>query len=182
MGFQSISDRRREFERQLHQTCHRKLVLLRALPYNCVGGSCFIGGRDSVSKLCPVCGGTGYLGGQIGDDPERFLGLPYNQVFLLLADLQPGHGLFGAGGTLTEILADLGKAQTGDATLFCPIQSLDGITGQMFAPRVDTSLVRPDRIISVTDRLYFVTETLEANIGDDVFALVCTLSLQPGGK
>lgn len=182
MGFERTSPKRQEFERQLRQTCKRKHVLLRARPYNCTGGLCFLNGRDSISILCPICHGTGYLSGVAGDNIESSQNPLYNQSFLITADIQAGHGLFGAGGTLSIVMSDLGKSAAGDAVLFCPIETFDRKSGAMVAPRVLTSDPRPDRIISDQGRLYYVTQILESNIGDDIFALVCVLSLKPGAK
>jgi hypothetical protein len=160
----------REFNNILKRSAPRKLQLIRALPLNCTGGNCFQNGRGSVSALCPICDGTGYLtGSQSGGAAQNppFSQAPYATTYLIYADVQLGHGLYGSGGDYIRLIADLGKQDIGDATIFCEMWGIDHATGKVIYPVIDPTLPRPDMIISVYGKPYNVIREIIAEIGNE---------------
>ncbi len=173
----------REFNFSLMRTCPRKLQLVHPRPLNCTGGSCFQNGRGSISALCPVCDGTGYLtGSQSGD----FTQPPYADSCYIYGDLQIGHGLYGSGGDYLRLIADLGKQNIGDATLFTKMWDINHVTGKVIYPIIDASLPRPDQVISVYNQLYNVIREVIAEVGNDQICRIFTLEKgsfsMPGNK
>lgn len=161
MGLKTArSNVQQEFERILRQSNPYKLRLIRANPFTCPGvtggGLCFANGRTSLVNTCPLCSGTGYNGVTFDVNGNRvYNGQPYDDTiapasvsYYITADLQTGHGLYGSGGDFLALLADLGKYDVGDGTLFTMMYDRDHATGKLIFPRVDPSLVRPDRIVN----------------------------------
>jgi hypothetical protein len=172
-----------EWERELLRSNPNKIKLLRANPYNCVNGLCFINGRQEISNGCPVCAGTGYLGVTLDGSGNRvFNGKPYtdmaapaSKVYFIYGDVQSGHGLYGAGGDYLKLLADLGKEDVGDATLFAKMYDYDRQTGTKIFPIVDPTLPRPDRIVDQYGAIYNVVRQLIAQIGATKICRIFTL-------
>lgn len=178
----------REFERYLHTSHPFKLRLIRANAFTCVGGLCFLNGRKSLSGQCPVCAGSGYIGVSRNVNGNLIVtatGAPYDDTmppasitYFISGDLQTGHGLYGSGGDFLKLLADLGKQDVGDATLFSLMYDKDHATGQVIYPIVDPNLTRPDRIISRDGNVYNVVRQM---IIDDGAIRICrSFTLEAG--
>lgn len=157
-----------EYNRVLQRACPVRLQLIRAHTYNCVGGTCFTNGRKSISGACPICAGTGYLPSRAPTLPQ----LPNADSYFITADLQVGHGLYGAGGSMLRLVADIGKENIGDATLFTKFQDYDYRTGKMIFPIVDKSLPQPDRIVARSGEVYNIVRALPVSIGCEDIARV----------
>lgn len=178
MSINRRSLQQREFNNILMRTCPRKLMLIHALPYNCTGGSCFNNGRGSISALCLVCDGTGYLTGtQAGGNAQKppFSQPPYANSCMIYGDLQIGHGLYGSGGDLIRLIGDLGKESIGDATLFSKVWDVNHANGEIVYPIIDPILPRPDVIISTYGKPYNVIKELIVEIGNEQICRVFTL-------
>ncbi len=160
----------REFNFILMRSCPRKLQLVRANPLNCTGGNCFQNGRGSVSALCPICDGTGYLTGTQADAASQsppFSRAPYAISYFIYADLQLGHGLYGSGGDYLRLIADLGKQNIGDATIYCKMWDVDHATGKTIYPVIDSTLPRPDFFVSTYGKTYNIVKEIIAEIGNN---------------
>lgn len=170
MAIQRRSLEQHEFNTVLMRTCPRKIQLIHAFPYNCVGGTCFINGRNSLDPFCPICDGTGYLtGNQTTGQSQNpaFSQSPYAKSYHIYGDIQQGHGLYGAGGNLVKLIADLGKENIGDATIFTKMWDIDHSTGAIIYPVIDQSLPRPDRIISIYGDDYNIVREVIVEIGNN---------------
>jgi hypothetical protein len=170
MSIQRKSLAQREFSNILMRSAPRRLQLIRALPLNCTGGNCFANGRGSVSALCAVCDGTGYLTGtQAGGAAQNppFSQAPYAKTFFIYADLQLGHGLYGSGGDYLRLIADLGKQDIGDSTIFCKMWDYDHTSGNIIYPVIDPTLPRPDMIVSQYGKPYNIVREIIAEIGNE---------------
>jgi len=161
VSIQGRSARLWEFERDLERFAPVKKKLTRALAYNCPN---LVPNRNACSEFCPLCGGTGYT-------PNT----PQTAVYFMFADLQPGHGIYGSGGNFIQLVKDLGRLDIGDAVMFCKVINHD-YKGNIFAPRADSQLIRPDLITAPNGDTYNVTRVLPMNVGDDTIGLACTLS------
>jgi hypothetical protein len=185
MGLQTArSTVQYEFETYLKRTNPFKVKLIRANPYNCVGGNCFTNGRESIDATCPVCAGTGYLGVELVGTQLTVTatGKPYDDTiapasfsYYIYGDVQTGHGLYGSGGDFLKLLLDLGKQDVGDGTLFSLMWDHDAITGQIIYPLVDPTLVRPDRIVSVHGTVYNIVRQQVIEIGAVTICRMFTL-------
>lgn len=161
MGIQRRSLGQQEFNRVLMRSCPQKLRLVRASSYNCIGGTCFSNGRESISALCPVCFGTGYLPGT-----------PGMTTYFIYGDLQIGHGLYGSGGDYLKLIADLGRQDVGDATLFTKFLDYDHRTGKEIHPMIDAGFPQPDQVISTSGVSYNIVRQLVVSIGSEDIARV----------
>lgn len=177
MGIQSRSLEQQEFERALERSCPAKVRLVRANAYDCNSALCFANGRLEINNNCPLCAGTGYLGVSFingvrvvtaTDAPYDDTMAPASNTYLIYADVQTGHGLYGSGGDYLKLLQDIGKQDVGDATAFTKMFDRDHATGAIIFPKVDPTLVRPDRIISTFGESYNVVRQLIASIGSSI--------------
>jgi len=173
------------------KTAPQKLLLIHALPLNCTGGNCFQNGRGSISALCSICDGTGYLtGSQSGGAAQKppFSQAPYATSVFIYGDLQQGHGLYGAGGDFLKLIADLGKQDVGDGTLFCKMWDFNQLTGEIVYPVVDATLPRPDIIVSVYGQPYNIIREMIAEVGNEQIARIFSVekgsfsSMSNGGR
>lgn len=167
MGFhQQRGQNRIEWERQLERLCPILKVLVRANPYTC--STCYENGRLTQRLTCPNCNGTGYNGGVKGADLTQ---APYSTRYYIHADIQNGHGMYGAGGSMIEILQDLGKMDHGDATIYTKIQEFDRVSGSVVAPQVSKTLPRPDLILDTDGTAYNLVRALRGDVGDELIFL-----------
>lgn len=183
MGIQSRSLLQQQFEQIFERACTTKVRLIRANPFTCPGpvapALCFKNGRKDINNNCPVCAGTGYLGVSFDNsnprqrivtvtgDPYDDTAAPASKFFYIWADVQTGHGLYGAGGDYLKLLADIGKQLVGDATIFTKMYDRDHATGQVIYPIVDPSLPRPDRVISRHGSIYNVVQEILIEVGSE---------------
>jgi hypothetical protein len=168
VAIRARSARAFSYDRGLERRVPQKITLVRANPYTC---NCGEEGRTSPAMACATCGGTGYTGGARGVD-TKIAGAPYNTLYYIYGDIQPGHGLYGQGGDFVFIDTDLGKLEAGDGILFTKLQEYDRASGALVYPSVDPSLVRPDRVIARDGTIFTVLKDLRGNIGaEDIFRM-----------
>jgi hypothetical protein len=175
MAIQQRSLRRVQWEAQLEKLCPTKITLVRANPYTCPA---HVGSRTSIALACPTCNGTGYAGLARGANLNA---APAATIYFIYGDVQSGHGLYGNGGDFVRVLADLGKQEIGDATMFCKVDDVDARTGKLIHPDTDPTYPRPDRIIDRFGVLYTVAKSLLGNFGDDAVYRNCALLLGEQG-
>lgn len=175
MGIQGRPLQQMQFEAQIQRI--PKVLLVRANPWNCSGpGSlCFKPPRQNEINLdCPVCNGTGYLGGHRNATDTTIA--PYSKSYRIYADLQTGHGLYGSGGDYTALIAQMGKMEVGDATIFTKMYDYDQVTGKRIYPLVSPKLPVPDRIVDpLSGNVYNVVKEIIARIGVDEICRIFTL-------
>lgn len=109
---------------------------------------------------------------------------PYADFYFIYGDLQIGHGLYGAGGDYLRLIADIGKQQIGDATLFTKYFDIDRQTGKKIYPVIDETLPRPDVIISLSGQPYNIVREMSVEIGSEQIARIYTCergSFSPSG-
>ncbi|MHB8592521.1 MAG: hypothetical protein ACYDBO_11055 [Vulcanimicrobiaceae bacterium] len=168
MALRARTSRAAAYDRGLERRVPIKITLVRANPYTC---TCAEEGRSSPAMACATCNGTGYTGGARGANLQT-ASAPYNTIYYIYGDIQPGHGLYGQGGDFVFIDTDLGKLEAGDGFLFTKLQEYDRASGKSVYPSVDAALVRPDRVIAGDGTVYTVLKDLRGNLGgDNVFRM-----------
>jgi hypothetical protein len=174
MGLRSRGPRRIAFERDLERFAPVKKRLIRWNNYNC--STCVIPYRPGeYDPFCSSCAGSGYASGTASVTN-----------YFMWCDIQPGHGIYGAGGDFVSMIADLGKVDVGDALGFCKYMQWD-TKGKLFYPSIDKTLTRSDQIVMAGSEIsradptqidtYFVTKSLVMNVGDEIIGRMLTLDI-----
>ena len=99
-------------------------------------------------------------------------GTPKSTTYFIYGDLQIGHGLDGAGGDYLKLIADIGRQDVGDATLFTKYLDYDHRTGKPIYPIIDATFPQPDRVIGLNGVSYNVVRELVVTIGSENIARV----------